>query len=190
MAIDAKTIEEFAKQKPVEDRLYIILYYDAIDEKNTFDIAIGRREAYRIIKEACMADIVDPEDMTVLVEYITIDRNTEELKWSLMHPDNAKNGYQFCKAVESSIPEEDKFPIEDYTHDKEGVGEEFNPGPNKAKLTMADIIAVNEQGSSDNSESITTDEYLAMINNRNQDLFTDPGYDAFDGIAPEYNPFV
>lgn len=190
MATNEEAVAKFMATKPIESRLYLILYYDSVDENDIFITAYGRLEAYKAIKEICLRDLSDPEEVVVLVEYVVKDRNTNELKWAIMHPENSKNGYQFCKAVESKIPEEDRFDIEEYIHDKEGADQEFNPGPNKPKVSMADIVELNEIGSIEGGDSISTDDYLAMINNRNTDIFTAPDYDSFDGIAPDYNPFV
>lgn len=193
--VNEETIANFAATKPIESRLYLILFYNAQDEVDTFITAYGRLEAYKSIRDICLRELSDPKDVVVLVEYIVKDRNTDELKWSIMHPDIAKNGFQFCKAVENHIPEEERFAIEDYTEDREGEEEEFNPGPNSkpsqvSKLSMADITELNNLGTLEGGDMVSTDDYLAMINNRNQNLFVAPDEDAFEGIRPEYNPFV
>ena len=197
MTTNEQTIKEFMAQKPIKKRLYLILYYDAIAETDSFQTCYGRWVAYKEIRGICERGECDPKDITVLVEYVVRDRNNpDNLVWAMMHPDNpnAKNGYQFCKAIEPSIPEEDRFVVEDYTEDREGEPEEFNPGPNPAsqpaQVTGADIAALNELGNLEGGEVVTTDDYLAMIQNRNTDLFTAPDEDAFEGIAPNSNPFV
>lgn len=201
MTTNEQAIKEFMAQKPIEKRLYLILYYDAVAESDTFITSYGRWDAYQAIRGICERGECDPKDITVLVEYVVRDRNNpDNLVWAMMHPDNpnAKNGYQFCKAIEPSIKEEERFIVEDYTEDREGEQEEFSPGPNPAvkpasqlaQVTGADIAALNELGNLEGGEVVTTDDYLAMIQNRNTDLFTAPDEDAFEGIAPDGNPFV
>lgn len=117
--------ELLAISKSAEDKLYMLMFFNPSIEGTELIQFIGRTNCYFGIKGICENYDIDPKDITVLVEYVVRNRNTNEYEYAIMHPDNkeCKNAYQFCKSVQDLFGD-NAYDIDQYTDDREG---EYDP---------------------------------------------------------------
>lgn len=192
--------------KSIEEKMFIVMYFNENTEANEFEVFSGRTEAYNGIHRIIMSYDIDPKDILVLVEYIVLNReDPEEPHWALMHPDRAKNAYQFCKSVADKIPEEDRFDVDEYTDDREGeensiefIGGKSDNDELNERIRLKeqnDRIANILQNARDtvdfNESDIGGSDYMSMLIDRARtNLFEAPPEDAFANSMPDHNPFV
>ena len=102
-----------ALQKPNEEKLYLVLYYNLEYEEYKFAKFYGRYDTYFGIKNILDAESVDLQESMVLVETVGTDGVTHKARRFLMHPDDALNLYDFCKQMEKFFGD-NAYSIEEY----------------------------------------------------------------------------
>ena len=102
-----------ALQRPNEEKLYILLYYNIEYEEYKFAKFHGRYNTYFGIKNILDSESVDLYASEVLVETVGIDGVTHKARRFLMHSDDALNLYDFCKQMEKFFGD-NAYSIEEY----------------------------------------------------------------------------